>query len=85
MLNVAVLVLILINNLITKVNREGKVVQRYVITEEYRKTEQLWLAFIQQNFPKIANYKQLEKDLKLLKDEENIFRCTGRLKNALME
>ena len=32
-----------------------------------------------------ANYKQLEKDLNLQKDEQNIIRCRGRLKNAPMK
>ena len=30
----------------------------------------------------LANYMQLEKDLNLQKDEENIMRCRGKLKNA---
>ena len=66
-------------------NREEKVVQRYVTTEEYGKAEHLWLMFIQHDVTKINNYKQLEKYLNLQKDEENIIRCRGRLKNAPME
>ena len=41
--------------------------------------------FTQHDVTKIANYKQLEKDLNLQKDEENIIRCRGRLKNSSME
>ena len=41
-------------------------------TKEYSKVEHLWLVFIQQDVTKINNYKQLEKDLNLQKDEENM-------------
>ena len=41
--------------------------------------------FIQHGVKKIANYEQLEKDLNLQKDEENIIRSRGRLKNAPTE
>ena len=85
LLNVTALVLRFINNLWKSLNQEEKVVQRYVTTEEYNKAEHLWLVFIQQDVTKINNYKQLEKDLNLQKDEENIIRCRGRLKNAPME
>ena len=40
--------------------------------------------FIQQDVTKIANYKQLEKDPGLQKDDENIMRCRRSLKNAPM-
>ena len=50
-----------------------------------QKAEHLWLVFIQHDITKIENYKQLEKDLNLKKDEENITRCRGRLKIAPME
>ena len=56
-----------------------------VTTEEYSKAEHLWLVFIQHDVTKIANYKQLGKNLNLQKDEENIFRCRGRLENDPME
>ena len=58
---------------------------KYITTEEYCKAEHLWLVFMQHDVTKIANYKQLQKDLNLQKDEENIIRCRGRLKNAPME
>ena len=85
LLNITALVLRFINNLQKSLNQEEKVVQRYVTTKEYSKAEHLWLVFIQQDVTKINNYKQLEKDLNLQKDEENIIRCRGRLKNAPME
>ena len=74
-----------INNLKKSLNQEEKVVQRYVTTEEYSKAEHLWLVFIQHDVTRIANYKQLEKDLNLQKDEENIIRSRGRKKDAPME
>ena len=43
---------------------------KYVTTEEYSKGELLWLVFMQRDTTKIANHKQLEKDLNLLKDEK---------------
>ena len=57
----------------------------YVITEECSKVENLWFVLIQQDVTKTANYKHLEKDLNLLKDEESVTRYRGRLKNVLME
>ena len=85
LLNITALVLRFTNNLQKSLNQEEKVLQRYVTTKEYSKAEHLWLVFIQQDVTKINNYKQLEKDLNLQKDEENIIRCRGRLKNAPME
>ena len=85
LLNIAALVLRFISNLQKSLNQEEKVVQRYVTTKEYSKAEHLWLVFIQQDVTKINNYKQLEKDLNLQKDEENIIRCRGRPKNATMD
>ena len=85
LLNITALVLRFTNNLQKSLNQEEKVVQRYATTKEYSKAEHLWLVFIQQYVTKINNYKQLEKDLNLQKDEENIIRCRGRLKNAPME
>ena len=85
MLNVTTLFLIFINNLQKSLNQEEKLVQRSVTTEEYSKAEHLWLVFIQHDVTKITNYKQLEKDLNLQKDEENIIRCRGRLKNVPMK
>lgn len=57
----------------------------YVTTEECSKAQNLWFVFIQQDVTKTANYKHLEKDLNLLKDEESVTRYRGRLKNVLME
>ena len=85
MLNITALVLRFINNLQKSLNQEEKVKQRYVTTKEYSKAEPLWLVFIQQDVTKINNYKQLKKDLNLQKEEGNIIRCRGRLKNAPME
>ena len=85
MLNVTALFLRFINNLKESLNREEKIVERYVTIEECNKAGPLWLVFIQQDVTKINKYEQLEKDLNLQKDEENIIRCRGRLKNALME
>ena len=81
MLNVT-LAMRFINNLKKSLNQEEKVVQRYVTTEEYSKAEHLWLVFIQHDVTRIANYKQLEKDLNLQKDEENIIRSRGRKKDV---
>ena len=81
LLNVTALVLRFINNLKKSLNQEEKVVQKYLTTEEYSTEEHLWLVLVQHD----ANYKQLEKDLNLQKDEQNIIRCRGRLKNALMK
>ena len=57
----------------------------YVTTEECSKVQNLWFVLIQQDVTKTANYKHLEKDLNLLKDEESVTRYRGRLKNVLME
>ena len=85
LLNIAALVLRFISNLQKSLNQEEKVVQRYVTTKEYSKAEHLLLVFIQQDVTKINNYKQLEKDLNLQKDDKNIIRCRGRLKKPPME
>ena len=70
LLNGTTLILRFITNLTKSWNRVEKGVPKYVTTEEYSKTELLWLVFIQLDATKIANYKQLEKDLNLLKDEK---------------
>ena len=85
LLNITALVLRFINNLQKSLNQEEKVKQSYVTTKEYSKAESLWLVFIKQDVTKINNYKQLKKDLNLQKDEGNIIRCRGRLKNAPMK
>ena len=72
LLNVTALVLRFINKFKKSLNREEQVVQRYVTTEEYSKAEHLCLVFIQHDVMEISNYKQLEKDLNLQKDQENI-------------
>ena len=51
------LVLRVIKNLKKSLNREEKVVERYVTTEEYNKAEHLWLVFIQHDVTKVPNYK----------------------------
>ena len=85
LLNIAALVLRFINNLQKNLNQEEKVVQRYVTTKEYSKAEHLLLVFIQQDVTKINDYKQLEKDLNLQKDDKNTIRCRERLKKPPMK
>ena len=63
LLNMTALVLIFINNFKKRLNREEKIVRRYIATEEYSKAENLWLMFRQRDVTKINNYKQLERDL----------------------
>ena len=52
LLNVTALVLRFTNNLQKSLNKEEKVVQRYVTTEEYSKAEHLRLVFTQQDVTK---------------------------------
>ena len=53
----------------------------FIETAELRSAENMWILENQKMFSE-QKLKTLSRDLKLIRDENDIFRCEGRLKNA---
>ena len=70
-----------IENLKKGVNKRQMLLTPFIETAELRSAENMWILENQKMFSE-QKLKTLSKDLKLIRDENDIFRCEGRLKNA---
>ena len=69
-----------IRNLKSKVcHAEEKFTTGFITTREFNDAETLWIKESQKDLKDIENYKQLERDLVLFKDQAGLVRCQGRL------
>ena len=72
-----------IRNLKNKVHRvEEKFTTGFITTQEFNDAETLWIRESQKDSKDIENYRQLERDLVLFKDQAGLVRCQGRLSNS---
>ena len=70
-------------NLKNKVHHvEEKFTAGFITTQEFNDAETLWIRESQKDLKDIKNYKQLERDLVLFKDQAGLVRCQGRLSNS---
>ena len=76
-------VLRFIRNLKNKVHKvEEKFTIGFITMQEFNGAETLWIGESQKDLKDIENYKQLEWDLVLFKDQAGLVRCQGRLSNS---
>ena len=76
-------VLRFIQSLRNKVHHvEEKFTTGFITTQEFNDAETLWIKESQKDLKDIENYKQLERDLVLFKDQAGLVRCQGRLSNS---
>ena len=76
-------VLQFIRNLKNKVHKvEEKFTIGFITTQEFNGAETLWIRESQKDLKDIENYKQLERDLLLFKDQAGLVCCQGRLSNS---
>ena len=61
---------------------EEKFTIGFITTQEFNSAETLWIRESQKDLKDIENYKQLERDLVLFKDQAGLVHCQGRLSNS---
>ena len=63
---------------------EEKFTTGFITTQGFNDAETLWIKESQKDLKDIENYKQLEHDLVLFKDQASLIRCQCRLSNSLL-
>ena len=62
---------------------EEKFTTGFITSQEFNDAEILWMKEAQKDLKETENYKQLERDLVLFKDQDGLVRCQSRLSNSL--